>query len=105
MSIEPWLYIVDLKDLPENVPRSFAPKGLGMLLLRRGEEVHALSNRCPHMGCALSSGRLEGDVIKCPCHDWAFNVRTGELVLSKEIKLRKFPIKKEDGKLFVKLEE
>ncbi len=91
MSKDPWIYVAELKDLPQNMPRLFHPKGLGMILLRRGEDVYALSNRCPHMGCALASGTLEGDVIRCPCHDWAFDVRTGELVMSKEVKLTHVP--------------
>jgi nitrite reductase/ring-hydroxylating ferredoxin subunit len=105
MSKDPWIYIGELKDLPQNMPRLFHPKGLGMIMLRRGEDVYALSNRCPHMGCALASGTLEGDLIICPCHDWAFDVRTGELAMSKEIKLRMFQTRKEDGKLFVRLED
>ena len=105
MSKDPWIFVAAMKDLPQNIPRLFHPKGLGMIMLRRGEEVYALSNRCPHMGCALASGTLEGDVIRCPCHDWAFDVRTGELVMSKEIKLRMFQTRMEDGKLFVRLED
>ena len=77
--MDQWIYAAVMKDLPQNIPRLFHPKGLGMIILRRGEEVYALSNRCPHMGCPLASGTLEGDLIRCACHDWAFDVRTGEL--------------------------
>jgi 3-phenylpropionate/trans-cinnamate dioxygenase ferredoxin subunit len=105
MSKDPWIFVAEMKDLPQNIPRLIHPKGLGMIMLRRGEEVYALSNRCPHMGCALASGTLEGDVIRCPCHDWSFDVRTGELVMSREVKLRTFQTRTEDGKLFVRLED
>jgi 3-phenylpropionate/trans-cinnamate dioxygenase ferredoxin subunit len=100
-----WIYLTELKDLPQNVPRLFYPKGLGMLLLHQGADVFALSNRCPHMGCALASGTLEGDLIRCPCHDWAFDVRTGELIISREIRLPMYPTLLEGGKVFVRLED
>jgi nitrite reductase/ring-hydroxylating ferredoxin subunit len=102
---EPWIFLTELKDLPQNVPRLFYPKGLGMLLLHRGDNVFALSNRCPHMGCALASGTLEGDIIRCPCHGWAFDTRNGELVISREIRLPMYPVRLESGKVFVRLED
>jgi nitrite reductase/ring-hydroxylating ferredoxin subunit len=32
------------------------------------------------MGCKLSSGKMDGETIRCPCHGSMFNVRTGEVV-------------------------
>ncbi|OPY34659.1 MAG: Sulredoxin [Methanomassiliicoccales archaeon PtaU1.Bin124] len=90
--------------LPEEGIRPFYPKGLAVLLVRRGGELFALSNRCPHLGCPLSQGKLEGDVIRCPCHDWTFDVRTGELTMSREVKVATFPTKVESGKAYVLLE-
>lgn len=100
-----WVNVMELKDLTQNVMRLIYPKGVGMLLLRRGDQVMALSNRCPHMGCALASGTLEGDLLRCPCHDWIFDVTTGELVVSREIRLLKYLTKVEGGMVFVKLED
>ena len=36
-------------------------------------ELNAIDNYCPHMGATLSDGRLEGDTIACPFHDWRWN--------------------------------
>jgi nitrite reductase/ring-hydroxylating ferredoxin subunit len=50
-----------------------------LLLLRRGNTIHALDDRCAHRGCALHEGRLDGETIICPCHGSAFRL-DGSLV-------------------------
>jgi nitrite reductase/ring-hydroxylating ferredoxin subunit len=39
-------------------------------------ELHALENKCPHMGYPLFFGSLEGDTLICGFHSAKFNVRT-----------------------------
>jgi nitrite reductase/ring-hydroxylating ferredoxin subunit len=51
--------------------------GIDVGLFRVGDTVHAMENRCPHAGDPLSEGHLEGHVLVCPSHGWAFDVRTG----------------------------
>ncbi len=76
-----------------------------LLLLMIGGEVFALKNQCPHLGCAMHRGKLEGYLLWCPCHDWIFDVRTGEFVIAPEIKIPVFPVKVVDGKIMVNMEE
>jgi len=33
-------------------------------------ELAALDNFCPHMGASLAEGRVRGESIACPFHDW-----------------------------------
>ncbi len=44
------------------------------LALYRSQEgqVHCVDNRCAHRGAMLSTGWVEGDVIRCPYHGWAY---------------------------------
>jgi 3-phenylpropionate/trans-cinnamate dioxygenase ferredoxin component len=51
-----------------------------ILVVKLGKNFFAIGNTCTHMGCRLSSGRLEGKTIQCPCHGSVFNVMTGEVV-------------------------
>jgi nitrite reductase/ring-hydroxylating ferredoxin subunit len=50
-----------------------------VLLLRKGEEIFAIHDRCSHRGCSLSEGSVEGDEIVCACHGSRFSLRTGAL--------------------------
>jgi nitrite reductase/ring-hydroxylating ferredoxin subunit len=45
---------------------------LDILLVRNGDTVYAMHDRCAHLGCALHTGTLEGDTVVCPCHGSAF---------------------------------
>ena len=57
------------------------------------------------MACPLSAGAIEGYTIKCPCHDWTFDIRTGEFLDAKEIRIPVFEWKLKDGKIFIKMKE
>jgi nitrite reductase/ring-hydroxylating ferredoxin subunit len=54
--------------------------GKDILIVKTGTKIFALRNKCTHMGCKLSTGKLEGETVRCPCHGSVFNVRTGEVV-------------------------
>lgn len=41
-------------------------------------QLHAIADRCPHAGAALSGGEVEGTVVTCPGHGSRFDIRTGE---------------------------
>ena len=97
------LDICELEKLPDGKPLAFFPLGLPVLLLRLGAEVFALENRCAHMGCPLSSGRLSGYTLQCPCHDWRFDVRDGKFLDAPEIALRTYPATVKDGRVRLRL--
>ena len=53
------------------------PDGRLVLVARVEGTLHAIDDVCNHAGCLLSQGRLEGAHVVCPCHEMAFDVRTG----------------------------
>jgi len=102
---EGWVKVAEAADILSRPLKTVYPRGVPVLIIVKGNEVFALSNRCPHLGCPLSTGTLKDETVICPCHDWSFDIRTGELTISKEIKLRTYETKFEDDGLYVKLEE
>jgi toluene monooxygenase system protein E len=75
--------------------------GHDLLLVRHNGVVYAYENRCAHLGVALSEGRLDGYVLTCRAHHWQYDVRSGSGVNPATACLRRFPVKIEDGKVFV----
>jgi len=51
---------------------------VSVLVCRSAGRLHAIENRCSHMGMALAGGRLIGERIICPEHGAAFDMKTGE---------------------------
>lgn len=41
---------------------------------------YAIDDTCPHQGCPLSDGDLQGRVLTCSCHGSRFDVQTGALL-------------------------
>jgi len=51
--------------------------GENVALFRRGDEIFAIGDECPHQGGSLCAGWVEGDIVVCPLHGWEFDLRTG----------------------------
>ena len=69
-----------LSDLAEGEPHDVELGGTKVLLVRRGDTVHAVAGLCPHKGVPLSKGVVDGDRIVCGVHRAAFDLTTGAVV-------------------------
>ncbi len=72
-----WTTAADATQLPEGRPVRVVVGDTPVLLLRDGELIFAIHDRCSHRGCSLSEGKLEGEEIVCGCHGSRFDRRTG----------------------------
>jgi nitrite reductase/ring-hydroxylating ferredoxin subunit len=99
-----WIVAVEEEKLRPNSVKLCLLKGIGVLLIRKAEnEIYAVSNKCAHMACPLRGGVLDGYILKCPCHDWRFDIRTGELLEAEEIKIKVYEWKIINGNICVRL--
>ena len=94
-----WLFAIEEDKLQENSTSLVFPKGLPILLIKKDGQVYAVSNKCAHMACGLGAGLLKDYTIQCPCHDWKYDIRTGEFLDAKEIKIPTYPCRSADGKI------
>src|SRR5262245_24101967 len=68
-------------------------------------EFGAISGICNHVGGPLGRGRLEGDYVTCPWHNWKFHRRSGVGEPGfEEDTVPSYEIKAENGHLFLRLE-
>lgn len=98
-----WNLVMEEKALAEGGFQVVYPRGVPVLLVKKDGKVYALSNKCVHMGCPLDGGVLEDHMIKCPCHDWRYDIQTGRFLAAEEIKLKSYPLEVRDGGLYVKV--
>lgn len=71
---EEWTPVLDADELHDGALTAATVGTTPVLLLRRGEQVHALDDRCSHRGCPLHEGTLEDDTITCRCHGSTFRL-------------------------------
>lgn len=96
---------LDEKELKEGTMKLVSVEGTPILLIKQFGQIFAIDNRCPHQGCGFSGGNLDGAVIICPCHEWRFDLRTGEYQDDPAMRLTKYDLKIESGKIWIRLEE
>jgi nitrite reductase/ring-hydroxylating ferredoxin subunit len=72
-----WTPAADASLLQEEQPVRVVVDDTPVLLLREGESIFAIHDRCSHRGCSLSEGTIEGDAVICACHGSRFSLRDG----------------------------
>jgi nitrite reductase/ring-hydroxylating ferredoxin subunit/uncharacterized membrane protein len=70
-----WTPVLDEAELAEGTPTAARANGLGVVLIRKGERLYALADRCSHRGCSLHEGELnEDETLTCRCHGSTFGL-------------------------------
>jgi 3-phenylpropionate/trans-cinnamate dioxygenase ferredoxin component len=74
-----------LEDIPPGIAKLFWVEGLPVVLVKDGEEVHALYGICSHQKKPLDGGTVWKGVLDCPWHHFQWDIRTGENLFPKPI--------------------
>ena len=93
--------------------------GRSVGIFNLGGEFHALANRCPHQGAPVCLGRTrpqvsadnpgdvrfagEGSIIRCPWHQWEFQIKTGRAVGDPLLRIDTYATEVIDGTVTVYL--
>ncbi len=64
-------------DLRDGQPARGVTGDVPVVVVRQEGEVHALAERCAHLGGPLAEGTVEGGGIRCPWHGSRFRLRDG----------------------------
>jgi nitrite reductase/ring-hydroxylating ferredoxin subunit/uncharacterized membrane protein len=101
---EDWIDVGPLSELPDGTPVSRTSGDVGVVVVRRGDEVLALGERCPHASAPLSDGELttaDGDeCLVCPWHGSVFRLEDGRVVHGPATApAAVFPTRVRDGRL------
>ncbi|HET7555542.1 MAG TPA: Rieske (2Fe-2S) protein [Gaiellaceae bacterium] len=81
-----------LEELREAGRLVVAVNGHTVFLLADGDDVHAVDNRCPHMGFPLHRGSVSDGILTCHWHHARFDLCTGGTFDQWADDLRRFPV-------------
>jgi apoptosis-inducing factor 3 len=71
---------VPLADLADGTPLRGHLGDEAVMLVRRGEEIFAVSATCTHYSGPLAEGLVVGETVRCPWHHACFDLRSGQPV-------------------------
>src|SRR5438034_2234470 len=74
-----------------------------LCLFADGDDVHAVDNRCPHMGFPLHRGTIADGILTCHWHHARFDLCTGGTFDQWADDLRRFPVEVRADDVFVDL--
>lgn len=77
-----FLPVLPVSDLEPDQPRRVDAGGVGIVLVRDGDDdgdgqIHAVGERCPHLGAPMADGWLYRGQLVCPWHGSCFNLAEG----------------------------
>jgi nitrite reductase/ring-hydroxylating ferredoxin subunit len=79
-----WIAVLAVTDLADRKPVKVDVDGSAVLLVRNGEELFGIGNRCTHQGAPLHKGlvRFGGSLrtVQCPLHGSTFDLAEGRVL-------------------------
>ena len=101
-----WTEVAAAEALPVDDVIALQVQGRELAFYGVDGEVYASDNVCTHGHARLCDGFLEDGAIECPLHQGRFDVRSGKALCAPLTEdLRVYPVKIENGRVFVDLGE
>jgi len=106
--VKVWFKAARASDFPENGGACVRYKDMQVAVFNfsRRKEWYACQNLCPHkMQMVLSRGMIgslgEEPKVACPFHKRTFSLRSGECLNAEECSISVFPVRVEDGFVYI----
>ena len=78
-------------------------EGHTLVLIREGEKIYAVDNRCPHMGFPLHRGTVKDGILTCHWHHARFDLASGGTFDPWADDVQSFPVQVRHGEVWVDL--
>jgi nitrite reductase/ring-hydroxylating ferredoxin subunit len=113
--------VCPVTELPPGEMRLVPIGRFGVGVFNVHGRFHAVTNYCPHEGGPLCQGFVrgttqsapdaiggvrwvrDGEIIRCPWHQWEFDIATGETLSAPVRSIRTYPVEVVDGDVVVVL--
>jgi nitrite reductase/ring-hydroxylating ferredoxin subunit/multimeric flavodoxin WrbA len=77
MESDVWQDVGSVEDLGHKPLQQITAGRIKLALAYKDGQFSAISGVCNHVGGPLGEGRLDGEYVVCPWHNWKFHCRTG----------------------------
>jgi 3-phenylpropionate/trans-cinnamate dioxygenase ferredoxin subunit len=99
-----WHLVCDADELDMEDVLGFEHEQKKYAVYRTPSGYYATDGKCTHAGGLLADGLVIGEYIECPQHQARFHIPTGEAKIAPAIvNLKTYPVKIEQGKIFIAL--
>ena len=75
-----WQDVASESELTEGTPHQVEVDGTAVVLIRQGQDIFALDDRCNHRGGPLHEGTVADGCVSCPWHNSVFRIADGSVV-------------------------
>ncbi|MFB6296815.1 MAG: Rieske (2Fe-2S) protein [Halobacteriales archaeon] len=93
--------VASADEVREDGPVVVRPDGSSIALFHHEGEIHAIDNRCPHMGFPLTDGSVEDGILTCPWHHARFELSCGDTFDPFADDVGTYPLEVRDGDVYV----
>jgi nitrite reductase (NADH) small subunit len=109
-----WFYACNATDVPENGGAcvKYKEEQIAVYNFTRRGEWYATQNMCPHKKQMVLSRGMIGSTgdncepkVACPFHKKAFSLLSGECMGEEEYKIKTYPVKVVEGKVYIGVED
>jgi nitrite reductase/ring-hydroxylating ferredoxin subunit len=111
--------VCGIDELPPGTMKLVPAGRFGVGVYNVNGEFYAIANYCAHEGAPLCAGFVggtnvhapdrpgqlmfvrEGQIVRCPWHQWEFDLTTGHTLADSTRKIRTYRVDVDDGEVFV----
>jgi len=100
-----WFDVCSVDELLPGTQLRVEVDGFPVCLIHLSDgDYLACEDSCPHAGVSLAAGGIvdtQAKTLTCASHMWCFKLDTGSCADFPHVRLRRFPMSEENGRLFV----
>ena len=96
-----FVHVASLNELQQKQCMTVQAGGHTLALFLHQGQVHAIDNRCPHMGFPLDKGTVQDGILTCHWHHARFDLASGGAFDQFADDVRAFPVEERGDEIFV----
>ncbi|HEV7716723.1 MAG TPA: non-heme iron oxygenase ferredoxin subunit [Steroidobacteraceae bacterium] len=97
-----WIDVGSADAVSDTAPLSAEVDGYPVVVVRCGDGLFAVEDRCTHDGESLAGAEVEACQIICPRHGARFDLRTGDALTPPAYEpIRTFNVRQHQGRILV----